>query len=187
MSTKKGEPRSSNEKAKALSDKVVKSRAPRRKSYTLDLRIHSPASLGYLGIDGIDTAPAMVRLAKVKGLDVIAVTDFHSGDFIDRVVAAAEGTKLTVLPGVSLRCRLAGCDDVVIICLFPENYRSQQVNTFLREVGVPTSQLGREDYILDTPFGAILSVIEAHQGIAIPSRMDKTPHRMNVIPVLVRE
>jgi hypothetical protein len=46
----------------------------RQKSYVLDLRIHSPASLGYLSIEGIDTAPALVRLAKVKGLDIIAVS-----------------------------------------------------------------------------------------------------------------
>lgn len=176
-----------SKKKASLKDEVVKSRSPRRKNYVLDLRIHSPASLGYLGIDGIDTAPAMVRLAKVKGLDIIAVTDFHTGDFIDRVIAAAEGTKLTVLPGVSLRCSVGKCDDVVLVCLFHEEYRASDVEKFLADLNIPKEHIGDENYILDTPFEKILEAIENHRGIAIPSRMDKTPHRMNTIPMLVEE
>ncbi len=64
-----------------LDQQIEKSRA-RPKSYVMDLRIHSPASLGYLGIEGLDTAPALVRLAQVKGINVIAVTDFYSGKFV---------------------------------------------------------------------------------------------------------
>lgn len=170
-----------------LEAQIEKSKSPRRKNYVLDLRIHSPASLGYLGIEGIDTAPAMVRLAKVKGLDMIAVTDFYSANFIERVHAAAEGTKLTVLPGTSIRCRLDKCDEVDLVCLFPESHRKLDIENFLVDLGVERNQFGNEKYVLEMPFSEILHCIDTHGGFAIPSRMDKTPHRMKVIPLLVEQ
>ncbi|MCI5066414.1 hypothetical protein MRY87_11880 [bacterium] len=177
----------SSRTASPLGKKIERKSTARKKSYALDLRIHSPASLGYLGIDGIDTAPAMVRLAKVKGLDVIAVTDFHSGGFIDRVAEAAEGSQLTVLPGVSLRCSLEHCDEVILIAIFPEQYRAADVGRFLEDINVPKDQIGNEHYTVKTPLSTILSVIDSHSGFAIPSRMDKTPHRLNALIELVEK
>jgi predicted metal-dependent phosphoesterase TrpH len=159
----------------------------RQKSYVLDLRIHSPASLGYLSIEGIDTAPALVRLAKVKGLDVIAVTDFYSGKFIDRITDAAKGSPLTVIPGVAIRCAIGACDDVVLSCLFPEGFTGAQVESFLRSLDVPVTTAGDKSYLVRKSFEEILKAIEEHGGVALPSRMDKTPHRLAAIPALVEK
>lgn len=169
-----------------LSERIEKTRT-RQKSYLMDLRIHSPASLGYLAIEGIDTAPALVRLAKVKGLDVIAVTDFYSGKFLDRIQSAARESSLTIIPGVVIRCSLAGCDDVVLSCLFPENYNTAAVEDFLRALGIPESAFGDKKYVVRLPFEQILSTVERFNGVALPSRMDKTPHRMGVLPMLVEK
>ena len=169
-----------------LTKKIEKTQA-KSKSYTLDLRIHSPASLGYLGIQGLDTAPALVRLAKVKGLDVIALTDYHSGAYIDRIAEAAKDSQVTVIPGVDLRCNIAGCDDVTITVLFQEGFTSAQVEEFLREIGVPASASGNKEFILKTPLEKILTLIEYHQAAACPSRIDKTPYRMKTIPALVEQ
>lgn len=171
-------------KGKSLQQKVEKTRV-RKKSYTMDLRIHSPSSLGYLGIQGIDTAPALVRLAKVKGLDVIAVTDFYSAEFIDRIVEAAQDSKVTVLPGVAIRTAIEICDDVILTCLFPEDSTSVQINEFLRKLRVPESAAGDENFIVPLPFEEILSLVDKANAVVIPSRMDKTPHRKAAIPVLV--
>jgi len=173
-------------KSKPLKDQIQKTRV-RRKSYVMDLRIHSPASLGYLGIEGIDTAPAMVRLAKVKGLDVIAVTDFFSGDFIDRVQEAAKESPVTVIPGVTIRCCLENCDDVILAVLFPEDHSCAEIESFLTALGIPNSKFGNREFVLETPFPKVLSVIEKRGGVAIPSRMDKTPHRRSVISYLVED
>lgn len=170
----------------ALDPQVAKAKS-RQKSYVMDLRIHSPASLGYLGVEGLDTAPALVRLAKVKGLDVIGVTDFYSGKFIDRVVEAARGTALTVVPGVVIRATVPCCNDVILTCLFPECYSGARIEEFLREIKVPPQAFGDRRYTVALRLGEILNVIASHQGIALPSRMDKTPYRMNAIPVLVEE
>lgn len=172
--------------ATPLAAKVEKTRT-RRKSYTMDLRIHSPSSLGYLGIQGIDTAPALVRLAKVKGLDVIAVTDFYSGDYIDRITDAAVDSPVTVLPGVVIRAALPVCDDIVLMVLFPESYRTADVNVVLEKLRVPANARGDSDFIVPLAFKRVLSILEEHKGIIVPSRMDKTPYRREALPQLIQE
>lgn len=174
-----------NNTAQNLAKKVTTRR--NKKSYILDLRVHSPASMGYFGIEGIDTAPAMVSLAKVKGLDVIAITDYYSGDFVDAVVAAAASTPLTVVPGINLRCKLGACNDVVLSCLFPEDFTTVDINRLLRMLEVPTSARGRSDYILKKDLKEVFRLVESLDGIVMPSRMDQTPHRMMAIPALVEE
>ncbi|MCB0352488.1 MAG: PHP domain-containing protein [Bdellovibrionales bacterium] len=167
-----------------LRQKIQKS-SSRGKNYVMDLRIHSPASLGYLGIEGIDTAPAMVRLAKVKGLDVIAVTDFYSGGFIDRVAEAAKGSSLTVIPGTVIRATLPVCNDVTLLCLFPEESGGALIEQFLTSIGMPQGSFGNPTYVVQRDFHAIMKNVEELNGVIIPSRMDKTPHQMGAIPALV--
>jgi hypothetical protein len=169
-----------------LSQRIEKTKT-RQKSYVMDLRVQSPASMGYLGVDGLDSAPAIVRLAKVKGLDVIAITDFYSGDFIDRMVSAAKSSPLTVIPGVSVRCRVKTCSDVIISCLFPESITSAGISEFLRELNVPREARGNPNYVITATIDQLLHALSARNGIAIPSRLDKTPHRMSIIPELVEQ
>ncbi len=171
---------------RGLAAKIEKTRT-RRKSYVMDLRIHSPASLGYIALNGIDTAPALIRLAKVKGLDVIAVTDYYSGLYIDRAAAAAKDSPVTVIPGVVIRCALGACNDVILSCLFPEDFRSAQVEAFLRALDVPPSAAGSTSHIVAKPFEEILAAVDSLGGVVIPSRMDKTPYRKTVIPALVEK
>ena len=165
-------------------EKSVKAKL-KGKSYVMDLRVHSPASLNYFGLEGIDTAPAIVSLAKVKGLDLIAVTDFYSASFIDRVVAAAKDSPVTIIPGVDLRCTLGSCDDVILTCLFPETFSTNRVEEFMRELNIPPSAKGDEAYRLKQPFDRIIGAVEKNFGVVIPSRMDMTPYRMAVVPKLV--
>jgi hypothetical protein len=162
-------------------------RAPKQRSYVMDLRIHSPVSLGYIAIDGIDTAPALVRLARVKGIDTIALTDFYSGEFIDRVSQAAKENGVTLIPGTVIRAQLGSCDDVVLSCLFPEEYTSAHLRAFLDQLGVPERARGDKNYLLKLPFADILRILHSHGGVALPSRMDKLPNRMAAIPELVEK
>ncbi|MCB0338589.1 MAG: hypothetical protein KDD53_03245, partial [Bdellovibrionales bacterium] len=162
----------------------TKTRSARRKSFVMDLRVHSPHSQGYFGVDGIDTAPAIVSLAKVKKLDFIAVTDYHSASFIDELVTAAKGSPVTVFPGVDLRCTLAGCDDVVLTALFPDTVTGKEVGELLDRLGIPSEARGMRKYRVRTPFDEIVKLIEERNGLIIPSRMDQTPYRLSVVPTL---
>lgn len=172
--------------ARSLSKQIEKSKS-RQRSYLMDLRVHSPASIGYLSVGGIDTAPALVRLARVKGLDMIAVTDFHSAEFVDRVINAAKDTPLTVIPGVVIRCTVGVCEDAMMTCLFPESAGSQKVTEFLRSLGVPKEASGDRRFLVKTPFTQIVEIAEKFEGVLLPSRMDKTPNRKSAIPLLVNK
>ena len=190
LETVAGETVSSSEKISTdapLKSQLEKSKGSRAKSYVMDLRVHSPASLGYLGVEGLDSAPAIVRLAKVKGIDVIALTDFYSGAFIDRLVSAAKGSALTIIPGVDLRCKLGSCDDVILTCLFPENTTTARINEFLDAIAVPMNLRGNKEYTLSTPLPTVLEKVDVFGGVAMPSRMDKTPLRLAAIPALVEQ
>ena len=169
---------------KALANRIEKTKTVKT-NYVLDLKVNSPSSLEYLRVDGLDSAPAMVRISKVKGLDVIAITDMFSGNFIDSLVSAAKGSPLIVIPGVSLRCRVGNCDDVVLSCLFPETTTSSDVASFLRTLRVPESASGNYSYTVEVPMDQVLHTLELFGGIAIPARIDKTPPRLSVLNELV--
>lgn len=173
-----------NKKAR-LSSQIEKTSSSKATNYVLDLKVNSPASLDYLSVDGLESAPAMVRLSKVKGLDVIAITDLYSGDFIDPLVSAAHGSHLTVVPGVSLRCAVGGCTDVILSCLFPETTTTLDVRSFLTELEVPAHVAGDSSYIVSHPLDTVLHILDQKQGAAIPTRIDKTPHRLGALEDLV--
>ncbi len=172
---------------RCVETKASAAKSSKLKKYVMDLRVHSPESLNYFGLEGIDTAPAMVSLAKVKGLDMIAVTDFYSARFVDRVVAAAKDTPVTIIPGVDIRCIVGACDDVVLTCLFPEDFSSNSIENFLSDLEIPSSAQGNANYLLRKPFERVLEVLELHGGVAIPSRIDMTPHRLSALPILVEK
>jgi PHP family Zn ribbon phosphoesterase len=172
-----------SKKKASLRDSVEKQVT--KKSYTVDLRVHSPSALGYFGVEGLDSASALVSLAKVKGLDIIAVSDFYRGDFIDKIQAAAQGKQLTIIPGVDVRCKVGLCDDVHISCLFPEYFTSRAVTDFLEAIKIPHHAAGDSRYIVEVPLERLLTVLEEMGGVALPTRIDKTPYRAQAIPELV--
>jgi len=167
----------------SLASRIEKS----SKGYVMDLRIHTPSSMGCISLSSLELAPAVVSLAKVKGLDIIAVTDFFTGLNVNNVKKAAKNTSITVIPGTVIRCTLNGCNDVLLSCLFPESFKTIDIEKFLLSIGVPKTQFGNEDYLLETPFEDILSTIEKLGGIVIPTTMDKTPYRKSIIPTLVEK
>jgi hypothetical protein len=154
----------------------------------MDLRVHTPTSIGLKGVEGIlDVAPALVRLAKVKGIDVLGISDYYNGDFLDRVQQAAQNTKITVIPGLDLLVSVGNCDDVEISCLFPENFGSEDVRTVLNSLGVKCVDSDDSIFRVDLNITKIIERIEQVGGVLIPSRMDRTPGRRGVIPILVEE
>jgi predicted metal-dependent phosphoesterase TrpH len=62
----------------------------------LDLHIHTTAS------DGVVSPAEVVRVAIDKGLEAIAITDHDTTDGIDAALAAAQGARLEVIPGIEL-------------------------------------------------------------------------------------
>jgi energy-coupling factor transporter ATP-binding protein EcfA2 len=98
----------------------------------LDLHVHTPASHDWQG--GEVTPEHFVERCLGAGLDGIAVTDHQSGAWIDRLKKAAEGTALTVLPGVEVS-NLGGAEGVHLNVLFPCDTRSDDIERFLAAIG----------------------------------------------------
>jgi PHP family Zn ribbon phosphoesterase len=155
------------------------------KSYVLDLRVHSPTALSGRSVQGVDTAPALVRLARVKGIDVLGVTDFYSSALVDEVRRAATDSGVKIIPGFDIRCSLDQCSDAEFTCLFPEEYSSKDLDLILKKLQVPSEYVGVSSYIVPFEFEQILQLIEDNNGIMIPSRIDKTPSRKSVISKLI--
>ena len=87
-----------------------------------DLHIHTPAS------DGKGTPEEIVNEAIAKGLSVIAITDHHTTDYIDKVKNAAQGKDLTVISGIEFRSEY-GAKSVHFIAYFPDEYKGIKLSS----------------------------------------------------------
>jgi predicted metal-dependent phosphoesterase TrpH len=103
----------------------------------IDLHTHSTAS------DGTDTPAELVRNAVGEGLDVVALTDHDTvggyGEAADALRAA--GSRLTLVTGAELSCRIDGISMHMLAYLFdpeePELYREREL---VRDDRVPRAR-----------------------------------------------
>ena len=75
---------------------------PGLKYVSLDLHVHTPASSDFIHPTDAKAeaiAADIVAQAISKGLAGIAITDHNSGEWVDKIKAAAEGNQLAVFPG----------------------------------------------------------------------------------------
>jgi PHP family Zn ribbon phosphoesterase len=105
-----------------------------------------------------------VRAALASGLEIIAVTDHNSAEWVDVVRNAARGTTLHVFPGVEVttpHCHL--------LVIFPLDFAKARIDDFLAVVGITAEKRGKQDALGEQPefvlqkakeFGGI--VIAAH-------------------------
>lgn len=154
------------------------------KEYTIDLRINSPESLSY-GFSQISPTAALVKLAKAKGLDLIAVTNFYTGKTVDETKVEAEKIGLKFIPGVSIRVAIPGCDDIPLTILFPETFTGAQISDFLKLFEIPSRYANKSDYILKANIFDIIKVVTKLGGLIFPSKVDKTPSGKMAIRALV--
>lgn len=76
-----------------------------------DLHIHT--ALSPCG-DRDMTPNNIVNMSRLKGLNVIAITDHNSCENVEACIGAALGTGLTVIPGMELQTK----EDIHVVCLF---------------------------------------------------------------------
>jgi len=174
-------------KKKKVCPRKFLSSSPRKgKTYSVDLRVHTPGTYGYFTAGGIEPGPALCRLAKVKGLDVIGFSDFYDPAVAKKIANIPEDG-LKVIPGIDINCLIGECAQIQVTCLFPDTVTEEDLDLLLRKLKVPLSATGDRDYLIEKDFGEIIALVEALSGIAIPSRIDQTPQTMMAVPALVEE
>ncbi|MDP4091765.1 MAG: PHP domain-containing protein [Bacillota bacterium] len=81
--------------------------------FATDLHIHSALSPC---ADKDMTPNNIVNMARLKALDIIAVTDHNSAENIEAVLSCCEGSDVLTIPGMEIETR----EEVHLICLFPD-------------------------------------------------------------------
>ena len=92
----------------------------------VDLHLHTTAS------DGALTPAELVREAKVRGVECIAVTDHDSTDGIDEAIAEGEALGVQVIPGIEMSTDIPRAE-VHILGYFLK-YQDSEFQTVLRQL-----------------------------------------------------
>ncbi|MGI6315329.1 MAG: PHP domain-containing protein [Christensenellales bacterium] len=153
-----------------------------------DLHIHS--CLSPCGEEEM-TPNNIVRMALIKGLRAIAVTDHNACANVPGVQAAAAPLGLTVIPGTEVTT----VEDIHVLCYFPDYPRLAAFCAWLdaTDPGIPnrSERMGRQvirdgednetgqlPNLLITGRGGPLEEVEARAlamgGVAVPAHIDKS-------------
>lgn len=81
--------------------------------YAVDLHIHSALSPCS---DNDMTPNNIINMARLKDLDIIAVTDHNSAGNVNAFIECAAGSDILIVPGMELETR----EEVHLVCLFPD-------------------------------------------------------------------
>jgi PHP family Zn ribbon phosphoesterase len=96
------------------------SKEDRLRTYVAELHVHTVVS-PCAAVEMIP--PLIVHTALENGINLIAITDHNSSANVEAVQKAAQGTELTVLPGMELQTS----EEVHLLCLFDT---SDQIRSF---------------------------------------------------------
>lgn len=137
--------------------------------------------------------PLIVQEALERQINIIAITDHNASANVKAVQKAADGTGLTVLPGMEIQSR----EDVHLLCLFAslsdlENWQ-RQVDLSLPDELNPADHLG-EQYVVDThgefirmetrllltatqfSIEEIIQQVHARGGLVIPAHVNRSAY-----------
>lgn len=143
--------------------------------------------------------PLIIQKAISKKINLIAITDHNAIGNIAAVMEAAQGTDITVLPGIEFQTR----EEVHSICIFDDmakiqsffnviapHFTSLKNNAeFFGEqfiVDASGDFIAREERLLISSSGLTLNeawdIVHDHEGLMIPAHVDRSAFGM--IPVL---
>lgn len=144
----------------------------------MDLHVHTPASKDF--IDKTITAQQIVQASIDANLEMIAVTDHNSSEWIDKVVEASKGTSLKVFPGVELTCT-GGQGGIHVIALFEIGSGKAIVDHLLSKLDVLPEKRGDLKHVIDKTVREVIKEIRAANGLAILAHANSGSGALNEI------
>lgn len=146
--------------------------------FKTDLHIHTPASLDWNEHNTSEHSAEniqsndIVEAAINAGLDIIAITDHNSVEWCQRVIDAAKGKNLVVLPGFELTAR----PGIHILAIFPPGKEIKDLRILLH--GLKIKEFGDANTMTEesienrsTDFQIVRSIRE-EGGLIIPAHVD---------------
>ena len=133
-----------------------------------DLHVHTPRSTCY-SEKGV-TPQRIVERAIEAGLDVIAVTDHNTVAAVDEMRLAAEGTALTVLPGVEVTT-----PEGHVLALFDRDAPAAELEDFLTYAGVMKEWCGDGHFPVELPMDEVFRRVNERGGVAIAAHIERWP------------
>ena len=143
-----------------------------------DLHVHTPASSDMAEAWANATPEDVVRIALGKGLDVIGITDHNTASWCDKVRKAAEGSSLTVFPGVEISTPQGH-----LLALFDTTTTSLRIEDLLVTVGIPRDKFGSLHVATPEGIAEIAASIGQAGGVAVAAHADAEHGFLKMIPV----
>ncbi len=161
-----------------------------------DLHIHS--CLSPCG-DNDMTPNNIVNMAKLNGLDMIALTDHNSCKNCAAAIAVGKTIGVTVVPGMELTTS----EDIHVVCYFKTLNHASAFNDKISQLLIPIQNkpevfgnqwimnnndeiIGEEDKLLinacDISIMDVTSLVQIHNGACIPAHVDRDSY--SIISVL---
>ena len=140
----------------------------------VDLHVHSPKSSDYKGEKGISPYEFVSKFAE-RGYEMIAITDHHTGAFIDDAIEASdqfeeeEGKKISILPGVELNV-FPGVHLLAIL----GDAGSAGISDFLSSLRLPVDQRGDTSFFIKCQIREIVELVHERNGLLIGAHCNST-------------
>lgn len=136
--------------------------------FKCDLHLHTPASQCFL--DKNVTPEQWVNTCLMAGLNCVAVTDHNTGGWIDRLKTAAEGTGLTIFPGVEITCDTS---KIHLLLIFDSCKTTQDVEDFLLSCGIARNMFASSEAHSSFTVSEIANKANAEGALVIPAHIDE--------------
>lgn len=140
-----------------------------------DLHTHTPGSYDYPKTEGEDESPEDVSASDIVeryeelGFELITVTDHNTCNYYEVMAEAAEGSNLTVLPGVEITTGQSGAHQIHMTAIFsPEN--ADEIDFLLEAIGARGDP---ETVIADKTIPGICEEVRDRGGIPILAHIDE--------------
>lgn len=169
---------------------IVKSLSRARRSctyYQVDLHVHSPASLDYQGDKAI-SPHQFVSEYVARGFDLIAITDHHTGAFIDDAINASsqiekdEGKKITILPGVELNVS----PGVHLLAILGYG-GSEGISDLLSSLQFPVRKQGNDSGRIKLQIEDVVHRVHERGGLVVGAHSNSTHGVINELSGLERQ
>lgn len=150
---------------------------PGSRWWRCDFHVHSPGSHDFTDRERV-TAHLWVEAAIAAGLDAVAVTDHNTGEWVARLVEAAAGTPLTVIPGVELTVG----PGVHLLALFDPDKPASCATHLVAACGISDERIGQRNALSQKSFGDVLALASERGALCIAAHVDGPDGLAVVVP-----